>query len=1034
MNWANGRAAIKGSLQGFQAKPRYPVRCKVMFANLQVLRSRVLLAAGLIAVTSLSFCHSANAQTTAANEWTWMGGSVGNGNIPGVYGTLGTLATGNVPGSRNNAASWTGNSGHFWLFGGSGSDASSNEGYLNDLWEFNPSLGTYGEWAWMGGSSIMSSGGYGYGQPGVYGPQGTPSAANAPGGRESAATWTDSSGNLWLFGGYGLDANGISDQLNDLWKFNPSLGAHGEWAWMGGTSALCCDSDGYPNSGTNSGLGAFASGNIPGGRNGASSWIDLSGNLWLFGGYGFDASGNEGYLNDLWEFNPSLGAYGEWAWIGGSSSISCYGCGQSGIYGSQGTPASGNIPGGRYAAATWIDGSGNFWLFGGYGVDASGHESTLNDLWEFNPTANEWAWMSGASSVSCGLTGIYPHQTVVCGVLGWTGTLGSPGSGGGPGSRNSVAKWTDGAGNFWLFGGYGYGERSSGLSYIGYIQDIWEYSPSTNEWAWMGGNVWVPGSGSGWNGEDGDLGVPNSGNIPGSRQETVSWTDNNGNFWLFGGDGEPGNVLEYSAGNLNDLWVYQPPITRPAITVTPSSTSFLATQPLTVTVSVSGESGGTTPTGSVTLTGGGYTSAATALASGSATIDVPSNSLAGGVDTLTVTYTPDTTSSAIYSSASGTASVTVDQPAALTSPTPGSALTGSSATFNWSAGNGVAKYEFLLGTTGPGSDNLDYLASYTALSSGLVSNIPINGMTVYARLYSLIGGVWQHTDYTYTELGPASLISPTPGSTLAGSSATFGWTTGGGVTKYEFLLGTTGPGSDNLDYLASYTALSSGLVSDIPTNGMTLYARLYSLIGGVWQYTDYTYTEAGTPVPAALTSPAPGSTLTGSTATFGWTAGGGVTKYEFLLGTTGPGSDNLDYLASATALSSGLVSNILTYGVTVYARLYSLINGVWQYTDYTYTESGAPVPAALTSPAPGSTLTGSSATFTWTAGGGVTKYEFLLGTTGPGSDNLDYLASATALSSGLVSNIPTNGGTVYARLYSLIGGVWQHTDYTYTEQ
>ena len=381
-----------------------------------------------------------------------------------------------------------------------------------------------------------------------------------------------------------------------------------------------------------------------------------------------------------------------------------------------------------------------------------------------------------------------------------------------------------------------------------------------------------------------------------------------------------------------------------------------------------------------------------------------------------------------------TQSIVITQPASLTSPTPGSALTGSSATFNWSAGVGVTKYEFLLGTTGPGSDNLDYLASATALSSGLVSNIPTNGMTLYARLYSLIGGVWQHTDYTYTELGPASLISPAPGSTLTGSTATFGWTTGGGVTKYEFLLGTTGPGSDNLDYLASATALSSGLVSDIPTNGMTLYARLYSLIGGVWQHTDYTYTEAGTPVPAALISPAPGSTLTGSTATFGWTAGGGVTKYEFLLGTTGPGSDNLDYLASATALSSGLVSNIPTYGATLYARLYSLINGVWQYTDYTYTESGAPVPAALTSPAPGSTLTGSSATFNWTAGGGVTKYEFLLGTKGKGSDDLDYLTSATALSSGLVSNIPTTGGTLYARLYSLMDGVWQYTDYTYTEQ
>ena len=124
--------------------------------------------------------------------------------------------------------------------------------------------------------------------------------------------------------------------------------------------------------------------------------------------------------------------------------------------------------------------------------------------------------------------------------------------------------------------------------------------------------------------------------------------------------------------------------------------------------------------------------------------------------------------------------------------------------------------------------------------------------------------------------------------------ATFDWTAGEGVGKYEFRLGTTGPGSQDLAYLVSPTALSSGLVSNIPTNGGTLFARLYSEIEGAWQYQDYTYTEFGTPVPAALTSPPPGSTLSGSSITFGWTAGSGVTKYEFLLGTTGPGSDDLD--------------------------------------------------------------------------------------------------------------------------------------------
>jgi len=47
---------------------------------------------------------------------------------------------------------------------------------------------------------------------------------------------------------------------------------------------------------------------VPGARNSISSWIDSSGNLWLFGGYGYDSTGNVGYLNDLWQYDPSTGS------------------------------------------------------------------------------------------------------------------------------------------------------------------------------------------------------------------------------------------------------------------------------------------------------------------------------------------------------------------------------------------------------------------------------------------------------------------------------------------------------------------------------------------------------------------------------------------------------------------------------------------------------------------------------------------------------------------------------------------------------
>ncbi len=101
----------------------------------------------------------------------------------------------------------------------------------------------------------------------------------------------------------------------------------------------------------------------------------------------------------------------------------------------------------------------------------------------------------------------------------------------------------------------------------------------------------------------------------------------------------------------------------PTVSVTPGSSSIVTSQSLQVTVAVSGGSGALTPTGSITLSGGGYNSSATTLASGSAQITVPANSFTTtGSITLTASYTPDTSSKSIYASATGTAPVTVSSP------------------------------------------------------------------------------------------------------------------------------------------------------------------------------------------------------------------------------------------------------------------------------------------------------------------------------------------------------------------------------------
>ena len=177
------------------------------------------------------------------------------------------------------------------------------------------------------------------------------------------------------------------------------------------------------------------------------------------------------------------------------------------------------------------------------------------------------------------------------------------------------------------------------------------------DWTWMGGSSTVPNTNDGSGGQSGvygTLGTPAAGNIPGSRYSAVSWIDSSGHLWLFGGQG-------YDAsgkwGFLNDLWEYQLPTTTPTVMVTPSSTSIIATQGLSVTVAVSAGSDNLTPTGSVILTGGGYTSPSTALSGGSATFNLAAGSLAAGSDIFTASYTPDSSNSSTYSSSSGTSSV-----------------------------------------------------------------------------------------------------------------------------------------------------------------------------------------------------------------------------------------------------------------------------------------------------------------------------------------------------------------------------------------
>jgi hypothetical protein len=704
---------------GRKSKPLSRLRRRVEYPATYARMPLRLVTRSLLLSLLLALAPVAGAQSSATGEWTWMSGSsiVGTGGMfpPGIYGTLGTAAPGNVPGGRFNGMSWTDSNKDLWLMGGEGFDANGASGELGDLWEYDPAIN---EWTWWSGSNSVA-----VAQLGVYGTLGVTAAANVPGGRQGGRGWADSTGNLWLYGGTGSDSVGTGGALNDLWRYSTST--H-QWTWMAGSSTIPAGGGVPAVYGT---MGTAAAGNTPGGRYEASTWIDTSGNLWLFGGQ-LEANNTVHTLNDLWEFNTTSG---QWTWIGGSSVNNA-----PGVYGTKGTASATNVPGARSAALSWTDSSGNFWLFGGNVYNAAG-----NDLWKYSPSSGEWTWVSGSNSASA-QPGVY-------------GTEGVPAAGNIPGGHAYSVGWIDASDNLWFMGGEGVDSNGK----FGYMNDLWEFNSGIGQWTWMGGSSTlsctpIPGSPtfytcSGIPGVYGTLGTPAAGNIPGSGDAAFGFSGGNGNFWLFGGG-------RFDAANtfnqLNDLWEYQPPsaatttaatptfsvpggtyptaqsvsitdstpgatiyyttngdaptttsniysagtpvlisstqtleaiatatgystsavqsatytitqaATTPTVTVTPSSATFTTAQTLTVSVAVSGGAGSPIPTGSITLTSlvgltnTVYTSSAVNLVNGAASFSIPPGTLALGQQYLIATYTPDSASAATYNNSAGTTQVT----------------------------------------------------------------------------------------------------------------------------------------------------------------------------------------------------------------------------------------------------------------------------------------------------------------------------------------------------------------------------------------
>jgi hypothetical protein len=169
-------------------------------------------------------------------------------------------------------------------------------------------------------------------------------------------------------------------------------------------------------------------------------------------------------------------------------------------------------------------------------------------------------------------------------------------------------------------------------------------------------------------------------------------------------------------------------------------------------------------------------------------------------------------------------------------------LTGPTTTFTWTSVPTATSYYLWLGSGGAGTSDL-YNSGAKTGTSLTVTGLPSNGETVYARLFTKFNNRITHIDYTYTAVTPSSMTSPTQGSVLPGASVPFTWASVPGATGYYLWVGSGGAGTNDL-FHSGDTAAHAITVNNLPTNGETIYVRLFTNFNGALAHVDYTYTAA----------------------------------------------------------------------------------------------------------------------------------------------------------------------------------------------
>ncbi|MFC1707001.1 S8 family serine peptidase, partial [Planctomycetota bacterium] len=358
--------------------------------------------------------------------------------------------------------------------------------------------------------------------------------------------------------------------------------------------------------------------------------------------------------------------------------------------------------------------------------------------------------------------------------------------------------------------------------------------------------------------------------------------------------------------------------------------------------------------------------------------------------------------------------------ATLTSPASGSTLTSASMDAAWND-TGANEYHVRVGSN-PGWRDL-HDGSFGTATATTITGLPADGRTLYFQLFSRIGNVWSHNDYSFTahSAATATLTSPTNGSTLTSASLELAWDDTG-ANQYHVWVGSS-PGWRDLHDGTAGTA-TAATITGLPVDGRTLHVRLHSRVANVWSHNEYSFTAYSATL-ATLLSPTNGSTLTSTSLDLTWNDAR-ANQYHVWVGSNLGWHDF--YGSSSGTATATTVTGLPADGRTLHVRLFSKIGNAWSHNDYSFTAHAA-TKATLLSPTNGSTLASTSLELTWNDAR-ANQYWVYVGTTSGWRDLYDSsLGTATATT---ITGIPADGRALHVRLLSRIGNVWSHNDYSFT--